>query len=106
MIDTIGARIARLRKQAGMSQAELAKRIHISRSSVQSWECGLNYPSTDNLIALAKHLHVSADYLLDCNLGQTIRLDDYSDSEQALVMRLLQYFDETNTTSDDEKEKE
>lgn len=97
MIETIGTRISRLREQAGMTQSDLAKRIHISRSSVQSWECGANFPSTDNLISLAQIFHVSTDYLLDISANKTINLDKYSDNEQELVFRMLQYFDETGT---------
>ena len=97
MIDTIGSRIARLREQNGLSQADLAKRMNISRAGVQSWECGENYPSTDNLISLAKIFHVSTDYLLDINATKTVNLDNYSSDEQGIVFRLLQYFDESAT---------
>lgn len=95
MIDTIGSRIARLREQAGISQSELARRMNISRAGVQSWECGENYPSTDNLISLAKIFHVSTDYLLDIDATNTLNLDNYSSDEQGIVFRLLQYFDES-----------
>lgn len=104
MIETIGSRIARLRKKVGMSQSDLAKRMHISRASVQSWESGVNCPSTDNLISLAKIFHVSTDYLLDINAAQTINLDNYSSHEQIIVLRLLQYFDESASALYDEKE--
>ena len=95
MIETIGSRIAGLRRQAGLSQSDLARRMHVSRASVQSWECGENYPSTDNLISLAKIFHVSTDYLLDINATNTVNLDNYSRDEQGIVFRLLQYFDES-----------
>lgn len=95
MIDTIGSRIARLREQAGISQSDLARRMNISRAGVQSWECGENYPTTDNLISLAKIFHVSTDYLLDINATNTVNLDNYSRDEQGIVFRLLQYFDES-----------
>lgn len=93
MIETIGSRIARLRKQHGMSQSDLARRLNISRASIQSWECGANYPSTDNLISLAKLFHVSTDYLLHIDANKTVSLDSYSSDEQIIVFRLLQYFD-------------
>ncbi len=94
MIDTLGARITRLREQMGLSQAALAKRLHVSRSTVQSWESGHTRPCTDKLISLAKLLHTSTDYLLDCENEHTICLDTYSSHEQELILRLLQYFDE------------
>lgn len=104
MIETIGSRIAHLREQTGLSQADLAKRLHISRSSVQLWESGANYPSTDNLISLAKIFRVSTDYLLDINATKTVNLDSYSNHEQGIVFRLLQYFDETGSAVHNEKE--
>lgn len=94
MIETMGTRIAHLRKQAGMTQSDLAKRIHISRSSVQSWESGENVPSTDNLISLSQIFHVSADFLLELSANQTVIIDKYTDHEQELFFRLLRYFDE------------
>lgn len=93
MVETIGARIFRLREQRGMSQSDLARRLHLSRASIQSWECGTNCPSTDNLISLAKIFHVSTDYLLQIDASKTVSLDNYSNDEQLIVFRLLQYFD-------------
>ena len=94
MIETMGSRITELREQSGMSQSTLARRMHISRASVQSWESGVNLPSTDNLICLAEIFHVSTDYLLDINATETVNLDHYSSREQGIVLRLLQYFDD------------
>ena len=93
MIETIGSRIARLREQRRMSQSDLARRLHISRASIQAWECGTNTPSTDNLVSLAKIFHVSTDYLLQIDASKTVSLDNYSNDEQILVFRLLKYFD-------------
>ena len=36
----VGMRIREVREQSGMTQAELAKRVHVSRASVESWESG------------------------------------------------------------------
>ncbi|MCI6274564.1 MAG: helix-turn-helix domain-containing protein [Coriobacteriaceae bacterium] len=36
----IGARIRELRKAAGISQAELARRVYVSRQTVGNWEAG------------------------------------------------------------------
>ncbi len=104
MIETIGSRIARMREQSGLSQADLAKRMNISRAGVQSWECGANSPSTDNLISLAKIFHVSTDYLLDIDATNTVNLDGYNAHEQSLVFHLLQYFNESASAAYSEKE--
>lgn len=104
MIETMSSRITELREQSGMSQSALARRMHISRASVQSWESGANLPSTDNLISLAKIFHVSTDYLLNINATKTINLDHYSTQEQGIVLRLLQYFDDPACALYKEKE--
>ena len=60
----LGTRIASLRQTYGLSQAELAQRLHISTSAVGMYEQGRREPSVDTLIALAREFGVSLDYLL------------------------------------------
>ena len=60
----LGTRIASLRQSLGLSQAELAKRLHISTSAIGMYEQGRREPSVDTLIALAQIFGVTLDYLL------------------------------------------
>lgn len=60
----LGFRVAALRRQAGMSQAELAKRLNVSPSAVGMYEQGRREPSLDRIVALARLFSVSTDYLL------------------------------------------
>lgn len=60
----LGERIAALRRQAGMSQAELAKRLSVSPSAVGMYEQGRREPSLSALLALARQFDVTADFLL------------------------------------------
>lgn len=60
----IGTKIALRRKEAGLSQEELASRLHISRQAVSRWETGDAMPETDKVIQLSRILRVSTDYLL------------------------------------------
>jgi DNA-binding XRE family transcriptional regulator len=55
----IGPRIAELRRVAGLSQAELAKRMGYSARAIQSWEIGVRYPQLGAIEALADALGVS-----------------------------------------------
>lgn len=63
----LGARIAALRRDNEMSQADLAKILKISPSTVGMYEQGRREPSADMLVALAGALGVSVDYLLTGN---------------------------------------
>ena len=60
----LGARIAALRKAAGMSQYQLAQELKISASAVGMYEQGRRQPSVDLLVAMAKLFSVSIDFLV------------------------------------------
>lgn len=60
----LGLRIAALRRKAGLSQAELARRLRISPSAVGMYEQGRREPAVEVLLAMAKIFDVSLDYLL------------------------------------------
>ena len=60
----LGARIAALRRDAGLSQAELAGQLQISPSALGMYEQGRREPSLEGVVAIAQCLGVSADYLL------------------------------------------
>lgn len=64
LIGMLGIRIASLRKEAGMSQAALAKRLGITASAVGMYEQGRREPPCDILIAISREFRVSIDYLL------------------------------------------
>lgn len=87
-------RIKQLREQAGYSQAQLAKRLDVTRSSVNAWEMGLSMPTTQYVVTLAKLFHVSADYLLGLTASSSIVLDGYMQEEIELLYKLIRYFDD------------
>jgi len=60
----IGIRITELRKQAGMSQFQLAKVLDIATSTLGMYETGKREPSLKVLNRIASYFNVSTDYLL------------------------------------------
>lgn len=60
----INERIYKLRKQAGMSQEELASLLNVSRQSVSKWEVKESNPDLNNVIKLAEIFNCTSDYLL------------------------------------------
>lgn len=56
--------IKKLRIQQGLSQDELAERVHVVRQTISKWERGTSVPDADSLMALARALGVSAAELL------------------------------------------
>lgn len=60
----IGANIAACRKQAGMTQAELAEKINYTDKAVSKWERGESAPDVITLAQLAEVFGVSLDALI------------------------------------------
>lgn len=90
-------KIKELREKAGYSQAQLAKKLDVTRSSVNAWEMGLSTPTTQYIVALSKLFHVSSDYILGIESGLTFSLGGYSEDEIALIFDVLKYFDKQRT---------
>lgn len=95
----LGARIAALRRDAGMSQAQLANALGISPSAMGMYEQGRREPSIETLVAMAQLFQVSTDYLLTGNpasgeetaLNQLL-MDRIAAADQRLDKRLSRPF--------------
>ncbi len=71
-MDTIktGGYLAALRKDAGMTQQEVADRLGVSNKTISKWESGGGFPDIAILPALAELYGVTADDIL---AGETVR---------------------------------
>ncbi len=59
-----GERIRALRKQAGLKQSELGRKLGISASAIGMYENNRRVPPRQILLQLCDIFHVTADYLL------------------------------------------
>jgi transcriptional regulator with XRE-family HTH domain len=78
---TIGTVIAKLRKEKGATQEELAKYTQVSTQAVSKWENG-GVPDTELLPKIADYFAVSIDALFGRNIG------DYGDFEEAITKQI------------------
>ncbi|MBP9988150.1 MAG: XRE family transcriptional regulator [Ruminococcus sp.] len=60
-------KLQQLRKDANMSQYELADKIFVSRDLISKWETGERRPSYDNLIKLSEVLSCDIEELMETN---------------------------------------
>jgi transcriptional regulator with XRE-family HTH domain len=60
----LGTRIRKARERADISQAELARRIGISKNAMNAIEAGATDPRASRIVAIAQELGVSTDALL------------------------------------------
>ena len=89
MTQMIANQIRYLREQRGLTQADLAKKLGLTRSSVNAWEMGVSVPSVQYVIELAKIFQVSTDYILGVNSSWSISLSGLSDADVQMVCTIV-----------------
>lgn len=89
MSETIGKRIASLRKGAAMTQEELAEKLGVSPQAVSKWENDLTCPDIMTLPKLAQLLGVSTDELLSGERKAEVAYEPKHRDIRDLFMRLV-----------------
>lgn len=77
----IAEKIKHLREKNNLTQSALAKKLNVTRSSVNAWEMGISVPSTALLVELAKLFQVSTDYLLGLEHKATLDISSLNEEE-------------------------
>lgn len=92
MYKMVAEKIKQLREENNLTQSALAKKLNVTRSSVNAWEMGISVPSTALLVELAKLFQVSTDYLLGLEHKATLDISSLNDEETLILYNLIQYF--------------
>ncbi|MDE7210692.1 MAG: helix-turn-helix domain-containing protein [Lachnospiraceae bacterium] len=88
MVD-FGNTLRTLRRKEDLTQAELARKLDLTKSVISAYENGLRLPSYDILIHISKIFHVSTDYLLGLERRQEIDLSGLTEEEIAALLQLI-----------------
>ena len=78
---TFASRLAQLRREANLSQHQLANKLMISYGSIGNYESGTRFPRYEDLEAIADFFNVELDYLC----GRTDEKPDFSLEEQWIM---------------------
>lgn len=81
---TVGERIINLRKESGMTQTDLAKKIHAARNTVTNYETGVRVPNDMALNSIADTFGVRFEWL---KTGEGEKQDN---TETAVVAKIVQ----------------
>lgn len=85
-------RLKILREKMGYTQSDVAKKLSLTRASVNAWEMGLSSPSTPFVVELSRLFHVTTDYLLGLDDCLTIRTDNLTEREISVVLNTIECF--------------
>lgn len=69
--------LSRLRKERGLSQAELAEQLHVVRQTISNWETGHSFPDLEMLTQLASFFQVDLEELIYPQEGQRTPLPGF-----------------------------
>lgn len=83
------SRIAELRNNLGMTQAELAKELEISRSAVNSWELGTSTPQLKHIIELSRIFNTTIDGMVTSSERVTIDITDLDPKERRVIFNMV-----------------
>ena len=77
-------KLQQLRKQAGLTQEELAQQLFVSRTAISKWESGRGLPNIDSLMAIAKFFGITVDQLLSGDQVLSIAREDAAEKQNRL----------------------
>lgn len=89
----ISSTIKTLRANMGLSQAALAKKLGVTRASVNAWEMEISSPTAQYLVEMARLFHTSTDFILGLESEEKIVLRGMTEEEKRLVYNLVEYID-------------
>ena len=93
----IAEKIRYLREKNHLTQSALAKKLNVTRSSINAWEMGISAPSTALIVDLATNFEVSTDYLLGVTATATLDVSSLNDKEIMLIYEIIQHFKESKS---------
>lgn len=91
-------KIKLIRENAQMTQTELAQKLGVTRSAVNSWEMGISTPTIKSLVEFAMLFSISTDYLLGMPSDKTISVDGLTDEEIVSLMSIINCYKKNKNT--------
>ena len=88
MENTLGKRIATLRKEKNLKQDDLAQKLNISPQAISKWENDLTCPDISILPELSSILGVSIDELLTGKKEETVKIVPVEERKEMSKMML------------------
>ncbi|MCI8891597.1 MAG: helix-turn-helix transcriptional regulator [Eubacterium sp.] len=80
-----------LRKDAGLTQKELADKVGVTNSTISFYEQEERSPSVDMIIRLSKIFNVSVDYLLGIDQKRNINLSGLKEEDIQLIQCMVEH---------------
>lgn len=85
----LGKNIANLRKEAKLSQEELAEILNVSRQTISNWELSETFPSSSQLLEISAYFKITPNELL--GIDNTCYVIDKINKTEKLVKKQIKF---------------
>ena len=89
----IGNFIAERRKLKGLTQMQLAERLHVTDRAISKWECGRSMPDSSIMLELCAILEISVNELLT---GEELEMKDYNTQAELNLLEMTKQKEESD----------
>lgn len=89
----IGIFIAERRKEANLTQMQLAEKLNITNRAVSKWETGKAMPDTSLMLDLCKVLKISVNDLLS---GEVVSMENYNKKLEKNLLEMVKQKEEAD----------
>lgn len=79
-----------------LSQEKFAKKIDVTRGTINNWEQGLSVPTIAHITMIALVCNITTDYLIEDNHPLELSVRDINDREYQILLQLINYFNDIN----------
>lgn len=98
----LGEKLRTLRIQKDWTQEQLANKLGIDKSAISQYESCLRLPSLNVLIKLCYAFNLSADYFLEINIDNYIKIpiNDLTESQINTIIKVIEEYRKANVKSE------
>lgn len=94
-------RIAVFRNNLGITQAQLAKTLGVTRSAVNSWEMGLSIPQLKHVIEMSRIFNTTIDGMVTSSEHVTVDITDLDPKERQVIFNMVDCLKSKHTDNQD-----
>ena len=75
-----------------MTQAQVAKRLNLSKTTISGYENNIKTPTIDVLVRLSNLYGVTSDYILGIEKKKDLVIDGLTENEERILKALIHEF--------------
>lgn len=89
-----GVLLKQLRRKKGLTQEQLADKLHLDKTNISKYEANIQTPSLETMVEFALIFNVSLDYLMGLSNKNAVSLNGLTENQTDIILNLSNMFRE------------